>query len=89
VGAMTNVFWQQGFAATSLDDIALATRMNRPSLYAAFGDKRAMYLLALEAFAARAVAGMAAELLMAAAQPFKTLVCLTVSSISVIISTFA
>jgi TetR/AcrR family transcriptional regulator, copper-responsive repressor len=62
VGAMTNVFWQQGFAATSLDDIALATRMNRPSLYAAFGDKRAMYLLALEAFAARAVAGMAAEL---------------------------
>jgi AcrR family transcriptional regulator len=60
--ALTQVFWQQGFAATSLDDIALATGMNRPSLYAAFGDKRAMYLLALDAFANRAVDGMAAEL---------------------------
>jgi AcrR family transcriptional regulator len=40
-------FWRAGYAATSLDDIAAATGMNRPSLYAAFGDKRALYLEAL------------------------------------------
>lgn len=41
------VFWDLGFAATSLDDIARATGLNRPSLYAAFGDKRSLYLTAL------------------------------------------
>ena len=39
----TNAFWQVGFAATSLDDLSGATKMNRPSLYGAFGDKRALY----------------------------------------------
>jgi AcrR family transcriptional regulator len=33
--------------STSLDDLSAATGMNRPSLYAAFGDKRALYLKAL------------------------------------------
>lgn len=41
------VFWNLGYAATSLDDIAAATALNRPSLYAAFGDKHALYLAAL------------------------------------------
>ena len=40
------VFWSDGFAATSLDDISAATGLNRPSLYGAFGDKRALYLQA-------------------------------------------
>ena len=40
-------FWKSGYAGTSLDDLAAATGMNRPSLYAAFGDKRALYLKAL------------------------------------------
>jgi AcrR family transcriptional regulator len=40
-------FRTHGFAATSLDDLSEATGVNRPSLYAAFGDKRAMYLAAL------------------------------------------
>lgn len=57
--AFTGLFWQKGFAATSLDEIARETAMNRPSLYAAFGDKRAMYLLALRSFADEAVRGMA------------------------------
>jgi AcrR family transcriptional regulator len=43
-------FWRGGHAGTSLDDIAAATGMNRPSLYAAFGDKRALYLKALAAY---------------------------------------
>jgi AcrR family transcriptional regulator len=37
------VFWKSGYAATTLDDISAATGMNRPSLYAAFGDKREIY----------------------------------------------
>jgi TetR/AcrR family transcriptional regulator, copper-responsive repressor len=43
----TDSFWKTGYSATSLDDISAATGMNRPSLYAAFGDKRALYLEAL------------------------------------------
>ncbi len=49
--ALTRVmetFWKSGYAGTSLDDLAAATGMNRPSLYAAFGDKRALYVKALE-----------------------------------------
>ena len=41
-----DVFWKDGLAATSLDDVSAATGLNRPSLYGAFGDKRALYLLA-------------------------------------------
>jgi AcrR family transcriptional regulator len=40
-------FWKQGYAATSLNDLVAATGMNRPSLYAAFGDKRDLYLKTL------------------------------------------
>lgn len=45
-------FWDAGYAATSLDELAAATGMNRPSLYGAFGDKRALYLKTLEHYAA-------------------------------------
>jgi TetR/AcrR family transcriptional regulator, copper-responsive repressor len=43
-------FWKSGYAGTSLDDLASATGMNRPSLYAAFGDKRDLYLKTLERY---------------------------------------
>lgn len=46
----TGAFWKSGYAATSLDDITAATGMNRPSLRAAFGDKRAIYLQALAGY---------------------------------------
>jgi TetR/AcrR family transcriptional repressor of nem operon len=39
----TRVFWARGFEHTSLDDLCAATALNRSSLYAAFGDKRALY----------------------------------------------
>lgn len=52
LGAIRDAFWNRGFSASSLDDIAAAAGMNRPSLYAAFGDKREMYLSALQMFAA-------------------------------------
>src|SRR6476619_5883177 len=43
-----DTFWKAGYAGTSLDDLAAATGMNRPSLSAAFGDKRELYLKTLQ-----------------------------------------
>jgi AcrR family transcriptional regulator len=40
-------FWDAGYSATSLERLSAATGMNRPSLYGAFGDKRALYLKTL------------------------------------------
>ncbi len=40
-------FWKSGYAGTSLDELCTETGMNRPSLYAAFGDKHTLYLKAL------------------------------------------
>jgi AcrR family transcriptional regulator len=56
--ALTNVFWTHGFAAASLDALAASAGVNRPSLYAAFGDKRTMYLRAIEKVAAGLEASM-------------------------------
>ena len=41
-GAM-NVFWQNGFSATSYPELMEATGLNKSSLYNAFGDKQALY----------------------------------------------
>jgi TetR/AcrR family transcriptional regulator, copper-responsive repressor len=53
LGRATEAFRARGYAATSLDTLAAATGLARPSLYAAFGDKRAMYLAALDALHGR------------------------------------
>jgi TetR/AcrR family transcriptional repressor of nem operon len=45
-----NVFWEKGFAATSLDDVTRETGINKPSLYAAFGDKTSLFLQILERY---------------------------------------
>src|SRR5258708_23586226 len=44
LGKALDLFRTAGFAGTSLDDLSPATGMNRPSLYAAFVDKRDLYL---------------------------------------------
>jgi len=54
----TETFWDQGFAGASLDDLAAATGMNRPSLYGAFGDKQALFKTALDAYMDRSRAAM-------------------------------
>ncbi len=46
----TDAFWKSGYAGTSLDELSAATGMNRPSLYGAFGDKRAIYLTTLQRY---------------------------------------
>ena len=51
--AAARVFWAKGLSAASLDDLAQAMAMNRPSIYAAFGDKEALYRKALAQFCAR------------------------------------
>lgn len=53
-----DAFWRTGYAGTSLDELAAATGMNRPSLYAAFGDKRALYLEALAQYWTLSLASM-------------------------------
>lgn len=53
-----DVFWNNGYSATSLDDLVAATGLNRPSLYAAFGDKRAFYQRALQENRSASVEGI-------------------------------
>jgi AcrR family transcriptional regulator len=44
------LFWANGFSATSLDDLSAAMGMGRPSIYNAFGDKEALFLCALQRY---------------------------------------
>ena len=46
-------FWRNGFAATSMIDVAEATKVQRGSLYNAYGDKERLFLLAYERYAGR------------------------------------
>lgn len=56
------VFMEKGFAAASLDDLAAASGLNRPSLYAAFGDKEQLYIHTLRFYGARSIEGLDAIL---------------------------
>lgn len=51
--AALEVFWREGFHSTSMEDLSAATGMNRPSMYAAFGDKHAFYIKAIEHYRER------------------------------------
>jgi TetR/AcrR family transcriptional repressor of nem operon len=57
-----DVFWTRGYHATALPDLLEATRLSRGSLYAAFGDKHALFLLALDRYIADALARIDVEL---------------------------
>lgn len=57
-----HVFWAKGYEATSLDDLCEATGLGRSSLYAAFGDKRGLYLSALDRYEEAGVRRIAAAL---------------------------
>jgi AcrR family transcriptional regulator len=58
LGNATDAFWLSGYSGTSLDTLSDATGMNRPSLYAAFGDKHALYLSTLDRYVEAGVHGM-------------------------------
>lgn len=62
------LFWARGYEGTSLSDLTAAMGINRPSLYAAFGGKEALFRAALEryadgpgSFVGRALAGSTAR----------------------------
>jgi AcrR family transcriptional regulator len=44
------VFWEHGYDATSIAMLTRELEIGAPSLYAAFGDKRALFLQALERY---------------------------------------
>lgn len=45
-----DIFWRKGLRGTSLDDITAESGLAKPSLYAAFGDKNALFLKVLDRY---------------------------------------
>jgi AcrR family transcriptional regulator len=45
------IFWRKGYEGTSLIDLTKAMKINRPSLYAAFGNKESLFRKALDRYA--------------------------------------
>jgi AcrR family transcriptional regulator len=50
LAAALRVFWTKGYDGTSLTDLTEAMGITRPSLYAAFGNKEALFRKALELY---------------------------------------
>ncbi|MEH6559377.1 MAG: TetR/AcrR family transcriptional regulator [Oceanicoccus sp.] len=53
VEAAMLLFWRQGYTATSLAQLLESMHIGRSSFYAAFGDKRSLFIEALSLFSAR------------------------------------
>src|SRR5689334_14439992 len=53
--AAVDCFWQHGYGATSVRDLSDAMGIGGPSLYNAFGDKRALFTRSLERYANRSM----------------------------------
>lgn len=47
------VFWEKGFAGASLTDLTGAMGINGPSMYAAFGDKKALYMQCVDRYVSK------------------------------------
>jgi TetR/AcrR family transcriptional regulator, copper-responsive repressor len=55
-------FWRDGYDGTSMQDLADEVGVSKPSLYAAYGNKEALFLAALERYSTTFGARQAAEL---------------------------
>jgi AcrR family transcriptional regulator len=53
-----HVFWQRGYASTSMQDLAQATGVLRGSLYNAYGDRQSIFLLAFARYKQRYLAAV-------------------------------
>src|ERR1700740_3370480 len=62
IEAAGKVFWDQGYHATSIEDLCDATGLLRGSLYSAFGDKKGMLLAAIDQYAEKNLARLAESL---------------------------
>jgi AcrR family transcriptional regulator len=45
------VFWRKGYEGTAMSDLTKAMRINRPSIYAAFGNKEELFRKVLDRYA--------------------------------------
>lgn len=57
-----NLFWERGYEGTSLGDLLSAMGISRQSLYDTFGDKRNLYLAALDRYRTQQRNAVVAEL---------------------------
>jgi AcrR family transcriptional regulator len=64
------MFWAQGFEGTSMAELTQALQLSKPSIYAAFGNKEALFRKALTQY----MSGPAAFVMKAANQPTARLV---------------
>lgn len=62
VRAARELFWHQGYTATSMTDLERATGLNRSSIYQAFGSKRELFDLALRSYRAEVTEPLLTEL---------------------------
>jgi AcrR family transcriptional regulator len=60
--AALRVFWKKGYEGTALSDLTAAMGINRPSIYATFGNKEALFRKALDRYNAQ-MTGYTAEAL--------------------------
>jgi AcrR family transcriptional regulator len=56
------VFWEKGYDGTSMSDLTAAMCMNRPSIYAAYGNKEELFCKAMDRYAAQASVFINAQL---------------------------
>ena len=57
------VFWRKGYEGTSLPDLTEAMGINRPSLYAAFGNKESLFRKVLQRYTDEHMAFIGAALI--------------------------
>lgn len=63
------LFWAHGYEATSIADLTTAMGITPPSLYAAYGDKKRLFMEAVDRYRAGTQAGLAASDQMIEAAP--------------------
>ena len=62
LAAALRVFWSKGYEGASLTELTEAMGVTRPSLYAAFGNKEALFLKALDLYEREKLAFMSQAL---------------------------
>ena len=55
IKAIESLFWEKGYEGTSYADLTKATGLGKGSLYAAFGNKKSLYIKALDNYIMREV----------------------------------
>ena len=51
----TNLFWEKGFEATSMNEVVARTGLNKHSLYNEFGNKERLFLLCIDEYVNKSI----------------------------------